>query len=126
DRRADRLHGRLEGREGGRQRLPAEIGGAGEAAALGVVPAVRAGVLAAGEAEVEGLVERLELLRRDFALLVAAGVGERLFQGRIVGEDVVPETPSDDPEPAQAAPPRRRGLERVARPAAFAEGFGQD
>ena len=47
-----------------RQDLVPEVWRTRETAALGLVPAVRAGVLAAVHAEVEGLVEGVELLRQ--------------------------------------------------------------
>ncbi len=55
---------------------------AGEAAALRGVPAVAARVLAAGQAEVEGLVEGVQLVRGGGELILAPRVGHRLGERR--------------------------------------------
>ncbi|MFN8630203.1 MAG: hypothetical protein U0838_07745 [Chloroflexota bacterium] len=54
------------------------------------IPAVAARVLAAVEAEIEGLVEGVELQDGGLELLLAARVGHRLGEG-VVGQDVVAE-----------------------------------
>ena len=54
-----------------------------------VVPAVAARVLAAGHAEVERRVERVELVGGELALVVAAGRGHGLVERRVVAHDPV-------------------------------------
>ena len=84
---------------------------AGQAARLDLVPAVRAGVLPAGHAEVEGLVERVQLLRRHLALGLAAGGGHRLVHRRVVGQDEVLQAPRQDLDALEA----RRAGARIRR-----------
>ena len=99
---------------------------AAQAATLGLIPAVRAGVLAAGHAELERLVERVELAAAELALFVGAGLGQRLVERRIVAQDVVLEALREDLELADPALLRNGRLERVARATPFAERLGQD
>ena len=100
--------------------LVTEMRGAGQAACLGLVPAVRAGVLPALHAEVEGLVERVELVGGGFALGIAPRGGHRLVHGRVVGQDEVLQPARHDLDALQPGL-RTRGLERVTSPATFAE-----
>ena len=74
---------------GVRRLLHARDRRAREAATLLVVPAVAARVLAAGQAEVEGLVERVELVSDGGELLLAARLGHRLRERRVIREDEV-------------------------------------
>ncbi len=113
--------GDIDVRERGGQDLLAEVRCAGEAAALGGVPAVAAGVLPARHAEVEGLVERVELLGRGLAIGLVARRGEGLVHGRVVGQDEVLEAARHGPQALEAGDPRCRGLERVAGATTFAE-----
>ena len=69
--------------------LVTEVRGAGQAATLGRVPAVAARVLAARHAEVERRVERVELVARLLAVVVAAGRGHRLIERRVIAHDLV-------------------------------------
>ena len=94
--------------------------------ALGLVPAVRAGVLPARHAEVEGLVEGVQLLGGLLAIGVAAGGRHRLVERGLVGQDEVLEAARQDLDALERAARGRGGLERVAGAAPFAEGFGQD
>ncbi len=116
-----RAAGVIEIGEGCGEHVLAEERSARQAATLGRVPAVAARVLPARHAEVEGLVERVELLRRDFAIGLVARRGERLVHGRVVRHDEVLESARHDPDPLEAGDPRNRGLERVAGAATFAE-----
>ena len=118
-----RRHGHV--RERRRQDLVAEMRRARQAARLDLIPAVRAGVLPTGHAEVERLVERVELMRGQLAIGLAASGGHRLVHRRLVGHDEVLQAAGQD---LHALEPRARalGLERVARATPFAEGFGQD
>ena len=125
----DRLGGDRLGEVGARRRqvrerrghdLVTEMRGAGQAARLGLVPAVRAGVLPALHAEVEGLVECVELVGGGFALGVAPRGGHRLVHGRVVGQDEVLQPARHDLDALQPGL-RTRGLERVTSPATFAE-----
>lgn len=115
-----------EFRERGGQDLVAQVRRTGEAAPLGLVPAVAARVLTAGHAEVEGLVECVQLLGRLLAIGLAAGRGHRFVQRRVVGHDEVLQAARQDPDALELRGPGRGRLERVARSAPFAEGFGQD
>ena len=101
-------------------------GRAAQAASLGVVPAVRAGVLAAGHAELEGLVERVELTAADLALLFRACLGEGFVERRVLAQDVVLEALREDLQLADPALLRDGRLERVARATTLAERLGQD
>ena len=112
-------------RERGGHDLVAEMRRARQAACLGLVPAVRAGVLAAGHAEVERLVERVQLMRGLLAIGVAAGRCHRLVHRRLVGQDEVLQPARQDLDALEAGT-RPRRFERVAGAAPFAEGFGQD
>ena len=113
-----RAHGRLD---------PARPGGAAQAATLGVVPAIAAGVLPAVHAEVEGLMEGLELERGALAVLITFALREGRLQ-RIVGEDEVLQTAREDPGLLDARPAglRLSRLEGVTGAATFTEGFGQE
>ena len=93
--------------------------GAAATAAGVVVPAVEAGVLATVDAEVERLVECLELGRRQPLLLGAHRVADGVAE-RVLAHDVVLEAADQPPRLAQRVQAGRR-LELVARPAAFAE-----
>ena len=117
----DRATGEVEIGEGGGEHLVAEERSARQAATLGRVPAVAARVLPARHAEVEGLVERVELLRRDLAVGLVARRSEGLVHGGVVGQDEVLETARQDSHTLEAGDPRNRGLERVAGAAPFAE-----
>ena len=86
-----------------------------------VVPAVQAGVLAAVDAEVERLVERLELSRGERSLLGAHGVVEGVREGVLAGQVVL--QPTDHPARLAQRVEAGRRLELVARPASFAEGL---
>ena len=112
---------RLEVREGWRKDLLAKMGRAAEAPSLNLVPAVGARVLPARHAEVEGLVERVQLVAGDLALFVVTGVGERLFQRRLVTQDVVLEALRERTELAEAALLGNLCLERVASATTLAE-----
>ena len=96
-----------------------------QAARLRLVPAVRAGVLPALHAEVEGLVEGVELVGRDLALGLAPCGGHRLVHRGAVGQHEVLE-PARHHLHALEAQLRTGGFERVARATSFAERFGQD
>src|SRR4029079_13255354 len=121
---------RLERRARRERRLEdvaAEGRRAGQAATLGLVPAVAARVLATVHAEVERRVERVQLLGRRLPLLVAPSGGHRLVHRRVVAEDVVLEALRQGLElPEAAGLSGRARLERVARSAALAEGLGED
>ncbi len=90
---SDRLPaGGRGGGHGGGQPL-GEVVGAGDRHAAStatgiVVPAVHAGVLAAVDAEVERLVECLELRRGEAVLLAAHGVADGIRQGILAGQVV--------------------------------------
>ena len=70
--------------------------------------------------------ERVELLRGDLAVGVAARRGEGLVQGRVVRHDEVLQAAPRDSEALEARNPGRARFERVARATTFAEGFGKD
>ena len=89
----------------------------------GVVPAVDAGVLAAVDAEVERLVECVELGGGEVVLLGAHGVAHRVGE-RVLAGQVVAQSAEQPPRLAQGVEPRG-GLEFVSRPAAFAKGLGE-
>ena len=116
-----RATGEVEIGEGGREHVFADERSARQAAPFGRVPAVAARVLPARHAEVEGLVERVELLRRDLAVGLVARRGEGLVHGGVVRHDEVLETARQDSHTLEAGDPRNRGLERVASAATFAE-----
>ena len=97
--------------------------GAAAAAAGAVVPAVDARVLTAVDAEVERLVECLELCGGEHSLLVAHRVTDRVGES-VLARQVVLEPTEEAPRLAQRVEAGRR-TEFVARPAAFAEGFGE-
>ena len=92
-----RATGVVEIGERGGEHLLAEEGSARQAPALGRVPAVAARVLPARHAEVERLVERVQLLRRDLAVGLVARRGKGLVHGRVVRQDEVLEPARDDP-----------------------------
>ena len=119
--------GARRGQVGERRRhdLVAEVGRARQAARLGLVPAVRAGVLPALHAEVEGLVEGVQLVGGGFPLGLAPGGGHRLVHRGVVGQDEVLQPARHDLDALQPGL-RTGGLERVASAATFAERFGQD
>src|SRR5262249_55615810 len=100
--------------------------GAALAAALDRVPAVAAGVLAARQAEVEGPVERLELVGRRLLLALGARDRERLVDRLVRAGHEVAEAAPDRAESAKRIGPARRRLEGVASTAALAERFGED
>ena len=125
----DRLGGDRFGEVGARRRqvrerrghdLVTEMRGAGQAARLGLVPAVRAGVLPALHAEVEGLVEGVELVGGGLALGLAPRGGHRLVHRRVIGQDEVLQPARHDLDALQPGL-RTRGLERVTSPTTFAE-----
>ncbi len=89
DRIRNEVRTRHEVGERSRQDLMAEVRGAGQAAGLGLVPAIGARVLAARHAEVEGLVESIELVSRQLAIRVAPGGGHRFVHRVVVGQDEV-------------------------------------
>jgi hypothetical protein len=113
--------GRIEVRERGRHDLLAEVRRARQAAAFDLVPAVAACVLATRHAEVEGLVEGVQLLRRLLAVGLAAGRGHRLVDRRVVGHDEVLRGAGQDLEALESRRTGRRGLEGVAGATPFAE-----
>ncbi len=98
---------------------------AAQAAGFRLVPAVGAGVLPAGHAEGERLVEGVELVCRDLALGLAPGGGHRLVHRGVVGQDEVLEAARQGSDARQTLSSTVR-FERIAGAAAFAEGFGQD
>jgi hypothetical protein len=104
-----------------RQDLVAQVRGARQAPAFSLVPAVAARVLAAAHAEVERLVESVELLRRLLAVGLVARRGHRLVHRRVVGQHEILETARHHLEALEPGASRGRGFERVPRPAAFAE-----
>ena len=107
--------------EGRGQDLVTEVRGTGQAASVRLVPAVAARVLAAAHAEVERLVERVELLRGLLAIgLVARGRHGLVHRG-VVRQDEVLETARHHLEALEPGPSRVRGFERIPRAAAFAE-----
>ena len=106
--------------------LHARDRGAGQAAAVGLVPAVAARVLAARQAEVEGLVERVELVGDGRELLLAARLGHRLGERRVVRQDEVLHALAERAHLADPRSPRCGRLERVSRAAPFAERLGED
>jgi hypothetical protein len=116
----DQIRGpNVDDREWTGQDLVSEMRSAGKATALDLVPAVRTRVLPAGHAEVEGLVERIELLRGDGSLVVAPSVGEGLVERRVVTQDVVLQAPGIVPPDDLHIPSDAAGLERdrsIAQP----------
>ena len=100
--------------------------GTGQTARLDLVPAVCARVLPAGHAEVEGPMERIELLGCRITFDVRPGRGEGFVERRVVRHDEVLQAPPKHLQPAHASLSRRGRLERVARAAPLAEGFGKD
>ncbi len=107
------------------ERLQVDVRCAGQAASGRLVPAVRAGVLAALHAEVECLVEGIELVGGDLTLGLAPGGGHRLVHRGAVGQHEVLE-PARHHLHALEPQLRTSGFERVARATAFAERLGQD
>ena len=101
--------------------------GTGQAPTFDRVPAVRARVLPARQAEVERSVECLERRLRRPLLLLGARNGEGLVEGRSgVGDEVLEPAP-ERPDLAEGlALPAVNGLERVARATPLAERLGQD
>ena len=89
DRIRNEIRTRDEVGERSRQDVMAEVRRAGQAAGLGLVPAIGARVLAARHAEVEGLVERVELVSRQLAVRVAPSGGHRFVHRVVVGQDEV-------------------------------------
>ena len=119
--REHRAAGHREIGEGRLEDLLPEMRRARQAATLGLVPAVAARVLAARHAEVEGLVERVELLRGDLAVRLVAGGGEGFVHRRVVGHDEVLQAAGDGPDALEAGDPGCSRFERVARATPFAE-----
>ena len=99
-----------------------------QAAALGLVPAVGAGVLPAVHAEVEGLVEGLELRGGDRSLLVASRIGHGRLDRAAILHDPVLEAARQDARTSEPRPTSlgRGALEGVARATPLAERFGQE
>ena len=117
---------RIEGGHARGKDADAQARGARQAAAFAVVPAVRARVLAARHAEVEGLVERVELLDRLLAVVDAARVREGLVERRLIAQDVVLEAARQHLHLRHPPDFGRGRLEGVASTATLAEGFGED
>ena len=115
--------GGARGREALGEVVHARDRDAAAASAGVVVPAADARVLAAVDAEVERLVEGVELRRRQRAFLGAHRVVQRVAE-RVLAGQVVLQPANEPPRLAQRVQAGRRA-ELVARPAAFAEGFSQ-
>jgi hypothetical protein len=97
------------------------LGSAAQAAVLVRIPAVGAGVLAARQAEQERLMERVELAARQFALLVASGIGQGIVERGLVAGDEIDEAFGQDLELAQPLALGRSSFEGVASATPFAE-----
>ena len=124
-----RLHERhdLGDRHGlGDRQLHARDRLAREAAALCGVPAVAARVLAARQAEVERLVEGVELVGRRSDLFLTARIRHGLGERCIVREHEVAHALAERAHPAEPRLARCRRLEGVAGAAPLAERLGED
>src|SRR6266542_1788366 len=93
--------------------------GTASAATAPLVPAIRAGVLTAVDAEVEGGMERVELRGGQLLLLGAEGVTDRIAQ-RVLTRQVVLEAGDEPTRLAERAEALGR-LEFISGAAAFAE-----
>ena len=96
---------------------------AASAAAGIIVPAIDARVLPAIDAEVERLVERVQLGGGEALLFRAHAIAHRIGEGVLAGQ-VVSQPTNESPGFAQGIQAGRR-LELIARPAAFAKGLSE-